>query len=227
MSSNGSKVKEEDLRRVDPITKNQHKAFDAWDDGDNLVLVGSAGTGKTFIAMYLAFEEVLDKKTPYDKVMVIRSVVPVRDMGFLPGTVAEKMEQYETPYKSIADELFDHESAYAKLKNNKLIEFDTTSFIRGRTIDNAIIIVDEMQNLNFHELDSVMTRIGNNCKIIFCGDYLQSDFTYENERDGVMKFLRIVDQLTYFTTIYFGWDDIVRSGVVRDYIMTKEMLGLK
>lgn len=225
--NNSAKVKEEDLLQVDPITKNQTKAFDSWDDGDNLVLVGSAGTGKTFIAMYLALEEVLDKKTVYDKVVILRSVVPVRDMGFLPGTVAEKVEQYETPYKAICDELFNQQTAYNKLKNNNVIEFDTTSFLRGRTINNAIIIVDEMQNLNFHELDSVMTRIGERSKIIFCGDYLQSDFAYENERDGVMKFLRIVDQLNYFTTIYFGWDDIVRSGVVRDYIMTKEMLGIK
>jgi len=225
--NNSAKVKEEDLLQIDPITKNQTKAFDSWDDGDNLVLVGSAGTGKTFIAMYLALEEVLDKKTPYDRVVILRSVVPVRDMGFLPGTVAEKVEQYETPYKSICDELFTQQTSYNKLKNNNVLEFDTTSFLRGRTINNAIIIVDEMQNLNFHELDSVMTRIGERSKIIFCGDYLQSDFLHDNERDGVMKFLRIVDQLNYFTTIYFGWDDIVRSGVVRDYIMTKEMLGIK
>jgi len=222
-----AKVKDTDLVQVYPITKNQQKAFDAWDDGDNLVLAGSAGTGKTFMAMYLALEEVLDKSTGFDKIVLLRSVVPVRDMGFLPGTIEEKKAAYEIPYKGICDELFKESAAYAKLKNNHLIDFETTSFIRGTTFHRTIIIVDEMQNLNFHELDSVMTRVGNHCRIIFCGDYLQSDFTYDNEKDGVMKFLRIVDQLKYFTVVTYGWDDIVRSGLVRDYIMTKEMLGLK
>ena len=222
-----AKVKDTDLIQVHPITKNQQKAFDVWDDGDNLVLAGSAGTGKTFMAMYLALEEVMDKSTGYDKIVLLRSVVPVRDMGFLPGTVEEKKASYEIPYKGICDELFKDPAAYAKLKNNKQTEFETTSFIRGTTFHRTIIIVDEMQNLNFHELDSVMTRVGNHCRIIFCGDYLQSDFTHDNEKDGVMKFLRIVDQLKYFTVVTYGWDDIVRSGLVRDYIMTKEMLGLK
>jgi len=222
-----AKVKDTDLIEFDAITTNQRKVYDAWDDGDNIVMVGSAGTGKTFIALYLALEEVLDKSTQYDKVVIVRSVVPVRDMGFLPGTVEEKKASYETPYKYICEELFRDNAAYSKLKNNKQIDFETTSFIRGTTFHRTIIIVDEMQNLNFHELDSVMTRVGDNCRIVFCGDYLQSDFSSDNERDGVMKFLRIVDQLNYFSVVTFGWDDIVRSGLVRDYIMTKEMLGVK
>jgi len=225
--SNAAKLKDTDLPQFEAITKNQVKVYDAWDDGDNIVMVGSAGTGKTFVALYLALEEILDKSSVYDRVVIIRSVVPVRDMGFLPGTVEEKKASYETPYKYICEELFRDSSAYSKLKNNHQIDFETTSFIRGTTFHRTIIIVDEMQNLNFHELDSVMTRVGENCRIIFCGDYLQSDFTNDNERDGVMKFLRIVDQLNYFSVVTFGWDDIVRSGLVRDYIMTKEMLGVK
>ena len=220
-------VKHEDLFDCSPETDNQQKAFDAWDDGDNLVLAGSAGTGKTFIALYLAMESVLERATPYNKCIIVRSVVPTRDMGYLPGTVEEKKEVFETPYKAIAYELFDDQAAYNKLINSHILEFTTTSFIRGLTIDNSIIIVDEMQNLNFHELDSVITRVGNNCRIIFSGDYHQSDFKDQTERDGIQRFLRVIEQLKNFSVITFGWQDIVRSDFLRDYIMTKEMLGMK
>jgi len=217
----------EDLFEFEPQTGNQQKAWKAWDDGDNLVLAGSAGTGKTFVAMYLALEAVLEKETPYDKVIIVRSVVPTRDMGYLPGTVEEKKEVFETPYKAICHELFGDGAIYNKMVNSHQLEFTTTSFIRGLTIDNSIIIVDEMQNLNFHELDSVITRVGNNCRVIFSGDYHQSDFKDEAERDGVQRFLRIIEQLKNFSVITFGWADIVRSDFLRDYIMTKEMLGMK
>lgn len=223
----GSKVRYEDLLEFEPITGNQKKAFDLWDDDENLILAGSAGTGKTFIAMYLATEAMLERSTPYDKVIVIRSIVSVREVGYLPGKLEEKTAVFEAPYKAIAEELFEDKAAYNKLVNNHQIQFETTSFIRGKTFDRAIIIVDEMQNLNFHELDSVMTRVGENCRVIFCGDYLQTDFERESDRLGINKFLNIIDRMKDFTMIQFGWDDIVRSGVVRDYIMTKEMMGLK
>ena len=217
----------EDLYNYEPQTDNQKRAYDAWDDGDNLVLAGSAGTGKTFVALYLALEAVLERETHYDKVIIVRSVVPTRDMGYLPGTVEEKKEVFETPYKAICYELFNDNAAYNKMVNSHQLEFITTSFIRGLTIDNAVIIVDEMQNLNFHELDSVITRVGNNCRIIFSGDYHQSDFKDEAERNGVQRFLRIVEQLKNFSVVTFCWQDIVRSDFLRDYIMTKEMLGMK
>ena len=220
-------VKHDDLYECVPETDNQQKAFDAWDDGDNLVLAGSAGTGKTFVALYLALESVLERETPYNKVIIVRSVVPTRDMGYLPGTVEEKKEVFETPYKAICQELFNDNAAYNKMINSHQIEFTTTSFIRGLTIDNSIIIVDEMQNLNFHELDSVITRVGENCRVIFSGDYHQSDFKDQTERDGIQRFLRIIEQLRNFSVVTFGWQDIVRSDFLRDYIMTKEMLGMK
>ena len=226
MSKHSTKI--EDIINIEPITENQSKAFDAWNEGDNLVLAGSAGTGKTFIAMYLALQSVLENATSYHKVYIVRSVVPTRDMGYLPGTKEEKVEPFETPYKSICLELFDWDnSAYNKLINSHQMEFMTTSFVRGIQIDNAIVIVDEMQNLNFHELDSVITRIGQDCRIIFSGDYYQSDFKDGHERDGIQRFLRIVERLKHFSVITFGWDDIVRSDFLRDYIMTKEMLGMK
>ena len=226
MSKHSTKI--EDIINIEPITENQSKAFDAWNEGDNLVLAGSAGTGKTFIAMYLALQSVLENATSYHKVYIVRSVVPTRDMGYLPGTKEEKVEPFETPYKSICLELFDWDgAAYNKLINSHQMEFMTTSFVRGMQIDNAIVIVDEMQNLNFHELDSVITRIGQDCRIIFSGDYYQSDFKDAYERDGIQRFLRIVERLKHFSVITFGWDDIVRSDFLRDYIMTKEMLGMK
>lgn len=214
------------LQGYQPITKNQELAFQAWDDGDHLVLAGTAGTGKTFVGLYLALSDLLEPETQYDKIVIIRSVVPTRDQGFLPGTQKEKEEAYAIPYKQICTELFGDPQAYGKMTSAKQLHFESTSFIRGQTFNNALILVDEMQNLNFHELDSVITRVGKNCRIIFCGDYKQSDFKKEDEREGILKFLRIIDHMNDFTTITFGWQDIVRSGLVRDYIMTKEMLGI-
>ena len=225
--SSSSKVKYDDLIEFEPITENQKKACSLWDDGENLVLTGSAGTGKTYLAMALAMETVLERSGSYDQVIIVRSVVPVREIGFLPGKLEEKTAVFEAPYKAICTELFEDKAAWQKLTNAKQVTFETTSFIRGQTMNRAVIIVDEMQNLNFHELDSVTTRIGENCKIIFAGDYLQSDFERESDKLGIMKFLNIVERMTHFSTIQFGWDDIVRSGIVRDYIMTKEMMGLK
>lgn len=223
--NNSMTVRLDDLLQFDPITHNQELAYNAWEEGDNLVLSGSAGTGKTFIGMYLALEDVLDRDTEYDKLFIVRSMVPTRDMGYLPGTKEEKEQAYILPYKAIANEFFGDIASYNKLITGKQIEFMSTSFIRGSTFDNCIMLVDEMQNLTFHELDSIITRVGKNSKIIFCGDYRQSDFKFQDERDGIMKFLNIVEQLKNFTMITFGWEDIVRSDFVRDYIMTKEMLG--
>lgn len=223
--NNSMTVRLDDLLQFDPITSNQEKSYAAWDEGYNLVLTGTAGTGKTFNALYLALEDVLDKDTDYDKLIIVRSMVPTRDMGFLPGTKAEKEDAFTTPYKNICCELFGDKASYNKMLIGGQIQFESTSFIRGTTFDNSIIVVDEMQNLNFHELDSVITRVGRSTKIIFSGDYKQSDFKYEDEKQGIVKFLQIVEQLKNFEIINFGWEDIVRSDFVRDYIMTKEMLG--
>lgn len=220
-------IRIDDLVTIEPITERQKNAFAAWRDGDNMALVGTAGTGKTFLALYLALEEVMDKSTPYDCVRIIRSVVPTRDVGYLPGTIEEKLNAYTGPYRAITSELFKDEKAYDKLLHNKYIAFESTSYIRGLTYDNTIVIVDEMQNLNFHELDSVITRIGHCSKIIFCGDYYQSDFKSENDKKGINTFLNIVEQLKHFTIVDFNWEDIVRSGLVRDYIMTKEWMEIK
>ena len=225
-SHNSLSVKLDDLLDYPPLTKNQERVYESWDDDFNLVLTGSAGTGKTFIAMYLALEQVLDPEVDQTQLVIIRSVVPTREMGFMPGSKEEKEDVFTTPYKNIANELFGEPASWNKLQHRKeTVRFESTSFIRGQTLDNAIIIVDEMQNLNFHELDSVITRVGRNSRIIFCGDYLQSDFKYQDDKDGILKFLNIVEQLKNFDIINFGWEDIVRSDFVRDYIMTKEMLG--
>jgi predicted ribonuclease YlaK len=223
--NSSSTVRFDDLLEVHPITLNQEHVFNAWDQGDNLVLAGSAGTGKTFLALYMAFEEVLEPESVYNEVVVVRSMVPTRDMGFLPGTLEEKQDAYTAPYRAIATELFGDTQSYNRAVASKKIRFESTSFIRGVTIDNAIIVVDEMQNLNFHELDSVITRVGRNTRIIFCGDYRQSDFKWADDKEGINKFLSIVEQLKKFSVVTFGWEDIVRSDFVRDYIMTKEMLG--
>ena len=220
-------IRMEQLRTIEPVTQRQQEAFEAYKSGNNLALVGTAGTGKTFLAMYFALVEILDKGTPYESLHIIRSAVPTREVGFLPGTIEEKLQAFTGPYRAVTADLFEDDRAYEKLVHNKYIEFESTSYIRGITFDDTIVLVEEMQNLNFHELDSIITRVGNNCRIIFCGDYRQTDFKYDDEKIGITKFLNITDQLKNFTTINFGWEDIVRSDFVRDYIMTKEMLGIE
>lgn len=219
-------IRLDDLPELEPITENQHLACEAWDDGDNLILSGSAGTGKTFLALSLAIEEVLDKETEYDKLTIVRSIVPTRDIGFLPGNEEEKKDAYTAPYRGIFTEMFQDKEAWQKLSVAGSVSFESTSFIRGVTFNNTIIVVDEMQNLTFHELDSVITRIGENCKIIFCGDFHQSDFRFEDEKEGLPQFINLIEQVKNFTMVSFDWKDIVRSGIVRDYIMTKEMQGI-
>ena len=218
------KIKLEDMIEIEPLTPNQVKAFKAYEKNKSLVLAGSAGTGKTFMALSMALEDVLDKETSFDKVVIVRSIVPTRDIGFLPGNEEEKKDAYTGPYRSAFTELFEDPEAWDKLKNSHKVEFLSTSFIRGMTLQNSVVIIDEMQNLTFHELDSVITRIGQNCKFIMCGDYYQSDFDKERDKNGILKFLEIIEQLRNFEVIEFTWEDIVRSDFVRDYIMTKEML---
>jgi len=220
------RLKAEHLQRVDPLSDNQSKAFHGYHKGKNLVLSGSAGTGKTFIAMYLALREVLEKDSPYKKVVIIRSIVPTRDIGFLPGDEEEKKEAYMLPYIEICHELFNDKLAFKKLQDHDQIEFLSTSFIRGTTLNDAIIILDEMQNCVFRELDTVITRVGSRAKFIMCGDYYQSDFDKDKDRIGILNFLKIVDSMNSFAHVEFTWADIVRSDFVRDYIVTKESLKI-
>jgi predicted ribonuclease YlaK len=212
------------LLTYDPITENQRTAYDAWDEGDHLVLCGSAGTGKTFVGMYLALQDVLDKSYPQEKLIIVRSVVPTREMGYLPGSIEEKVDAYTAPYRAAATELFNETGAYDVLEKQGVINFMSTSFIRGVTLDECIILVDEMQNLTYHELDSIITRVGRNSRIIFSGDYYQSDLIKESDKKGILDFMNIIEMMNNFTTVEFGWPDIVRSDFVRDYIMTKEIV---
>ena len=215
----------DEIEPVEPYTENQQKAFDAWENGHNLVMAGSAGTGKTFMALYFALKALTENPDLYRKVMIIRSMVPTRDAGFLPGNKQEKEEPYKLPYKNLCDEIFGYEGAWGKLVATRKIEFETTSYIRGATFDQTILVIDEMQNMNFHELDSVITRVGEDCRIIFAGDHKQTDFKYEDDKEGLIKFLSIIETMRAFRVVQFGWADIVRSEFVRDYIMTKEMMG--
>ena len=225
--SNSLKVSADELEQHEPITDTQEKAFKYWGENYNLVLSGSAGTGKTFVAIYLALTELFKNPDIYRELIIIRSIVPTREIGFLPGNEDEKKQAYTTPYQSLFFDLFGYEQAWNKLITQRRVKFESTSFIRGSTFDNAIIIVDEMQNCNFHELDSIVTRVGEDCRIIFSGDFYQTDFKNEEEKNGLIKFLAIVEQMRFFRLVEFGWEDIVRSDLVRDYIMTKEMLKVK
>ena len=214
------------LKHVEPLTENQKLTFEQYDNGKNLLLHGIAGTGKSFLSIYLSLQTILSDSSRYKKLIIVRSVVPTRDMGFLPGNNKEKAKVYEAPYQAIFSELFERGDAYEYLKNKNLVDFISTSFIRGITINDAIIVVDEIANMTLHELDSVITRVGKNCKIVFCGDFRQSDFTKEHERNGLTDFMRIIERMKSFSFVDFTEQDIVRSSMVKEYIIMKDRLKI-
>ena len=219
------------MTEIKPLTDNQKTIFEKYSEGQNLLLHGAAGTGKTFITMYLALQEVLDESSAYDKIYIVRSLVPTREIGFLPGDHEDKSYLYQIPYKNMIRYMFSmpddnsFEMLYDNLKAQDTISFWSTSFIRGTTFDNAIVIDDEFSNLNLHELDSMITRIGEDCKIMFCGDITQTDLTRENEKTGVSDFISILQEMKEFTCVEFGIDDIVRSGLVKSYLISKLTMG--
>lgn len=213
------------IKTFSPKTINQQKIFKSYRANNNLFIHGIAGTGKTFLSLYLSLDEVLETQK-YKKVVIVRSVVPTRDMGFLPGNKKEKMKEYEAPYSCICNELFGRGDAYELLKNKNIIEFIPTSFIRGITLSDSIIIVDEAQNLSGHECDSVITRIGHDSKIIFCGDFRQTDLRFRDEKQGFIDFMEIIQNMNHFDHIEMMEQDIVRGPLVKEYIITKNKLGL-
>ena len=220
------------LRDIDPLTENQQKLFESYSEGKNIIAYGAAGTGKTFITLYKALCDVLEPSTPYEKIYIVRSLVSTREIGFLPGDHEDKSTLYQIPYKNMVKYMFelpsaaDFEMLYGNLKAQETISFWSTSFIRGTTFDRAIIIVDEFQNLNFHELDSIMTRVGENTKIMFCGDATQTDLIKQNERNGIVDFMRVLRLMSSIDIIEFGVEDIVRSGLVKEFILAKMELNL-
>ena len=227
-------VKIDDLVTIKPITDNQEVAFEAFKkDNKELFLHGAAGTGKTFISLYLALEKVLDPSTPYECVYLIRSAVPTREIGFLPGDEEDKTALYQIPYQNMVQFMFEQPSdqaftmLYDRLKAQGSVMFLTTSYLRGITLDNSIIIVDECQNLNFHELDTIMTRVGQDSKIIFSGDFFQSDLTKNVDKDGMPRFMDIIAEMEEFASVEFNIGDIVRSGLVRSYLISKTKKGVE
>ena len=230
--SKKKEISSSDLVEVKPITDNQKLVFESYKKGLNQFLFGCAGTGKTFVSLYLAFQEVLKNETPYERVVVVRSLIPTREIGFLPGDEEDKAALYQVPYSNMVQFMFKqpNEQAfsmlYDRLKAQGSFYFLSTSFLRGLTFDNSIIIVDECQNLNFHELDTIITRVGQDSKIIFCGDFMQTDLTKMNERNGLHDFLRILEEMKQFNCVEFDIGDIVRSGFVRDYLIQKTKLGI-
>lgn len=216
------KVKYEDLRNIQPKTQNQRLFFDLYNQQSTAMLLhGVAGTGKTFISMYKALEEVLDPTTDYERLVVVRSAVPSRDIGHLPGDEKEKTEVYTLPYVEICDDLFNHIQPFLRMQEQKTVHFLITSFVRGITLDNSVIIVDECQNMTDMELNSIMTRIGKNSKIIFCGDFRQTDLNKKNDMSGLQKFIAIADMMPSFKTVEFSVNDIVRSKLVKEYILAR------
>ena len=226
-------IRIDNMVTVKPITDNQKKAFDAYKKGKNLFLYGAAGTGKTFVSMYLALQETLRNETPYDTVYMVRSAVPTREIGFFPGDEEDKTALFQVPYQNMVKFMFEQpneiafNNLYDKLKNQGSLMFLTTSFLRGITLDNAVIIVDECQNLTFHELDTIVTRVGQDSKIIFCGDFFQTDLLKSSDKSGMVNFMKILDNMNSFENIEFTIGDIVRSGFVKEYLINKIRMGIE
>ena len=225
-------VNSEYLVNIEPITENQKILFNSYNEGKNIISYGAAGTGKTFVTLYNALKNVLDDSTPYEKIYIVRSLVATREIGFLPGDHEDKSDIYQVPYKHMVKYMFqmssdaDFEMLYGNLKAQDTIKFWSTSFLRGTTLDRSIVIVDEFQNLNFHELDSIMTRVGEDSKIFFCGDASQTDLQKTNEKNGIVDFMKIIRSMPSFDVIEFGIDDIVRSGIVKEYLIAKLEMGM-
>ena len=224
-------VSSEYLINIEPLTDNQKRLFESYQNNKQVVSYGAAGTGKTFITLFNALKDVLNENSVYEKIYIVRSLVATREIGFLPGDYEDKSDIYQVPYKHMVKYMFqmpsdaDFEMLYGNLKAQDTIKFWSTSFLRGTTLDNAIVIVDEFQNLNFHELDSIMTRVGENSKICFCGDATQTDLQKTNEKNGIVDFIKILITMPSFDLIEFGIDDIIRSGIVKEYIIAKMQLG--
>jgi predicted ribonuclease YlaK len=224
-------INSDHMKEIAPLTPAQEKVFEEYSKQKNLFLYGAAGTGKTFVSLYLALKDVMNEKTPYEKVYMVRSLVSTREIGFLPGDHEDKSSLYQIPYKNMVKYMFEmpddasFEALYGNLKGQGTVSFWSTSFIRGTTLDDCIIIVDESQNLNFHELDSIITRVGQNSKIIFCGDVQQTDLVKTNERNGILNFMSILQTMEEFSMVEFGIEDIVRSGLIRSYLISKLNLG--
>ena len=232
MAKKNKEISSNNLIKVKPITEGQKTVFETYKKGQNQFLFGCAGTGKTFVSLYLAMQDVLNLQTKYDKVILVRSLIPTREIGFLPGDEEDKAALYQVPYQNMVKFMFEQPNEqsfnmlYDKLKNQGSLYFLSTSFLRGLTFDNSIIIVDECQNLNFHELDTITTRVGQDSKIIYCGDFSQTDLLNQNERNGLHDFLRILEEMQEFNCVEFNIGDIVRSGFVRNYLIQKTKLGM-
>ena len=226
-------INTDSMVKVEPLTENQKKIFKAWDEGKHLFIYGAAGTGKTFCALYKGLYDCLKTTPSYERVYLVRSLVATREIGFLPGDHEDKAALYQIPYKNMVKYMFERgsdeefEMLYSGLRNQNTVKFWSTSFLRGVTLDNAIVIIDEMQNLNFHELDSIITRVGENTRIVFAGDAVQTDLIKDRERNGIHDFMRILEKMPEdFEMIEMGVDDICRSGLVRNYIIAKNTAGL-
>ena len=232
MAKKNKEISSSNLLKIKPITESQKTVYETWKKGQNQFLFGCAGTGKTFVSLYLAMQDVLNLQTKYEKVVLVRSLIPTREIGFLPGDEEDKAALYQVPYQNMVQFMFEqpNEQAfkmlYDRLKSQGSLYFLSTSFLRGLTFDNTIIIVDECQNLNFHELDTITTRVGQDSRIVFCGDFFQTDLLKTGDKNGLHDFLRILEEMKDFNCTEFNIGDIVRSGFVRDYLIQKTKLGI-
>lgn len=226
--NSNNKVQNFDLCSIQPITDNQELVFDHYADGVNLFLLGCAGTGKSFISVYLALKEILDMRTKRNRLVIIRNTQSSKDQGFLPGDIKQKAAVFEAPYKAICSDLFHRDDAYEILKQKGVVEFHTTSYLRGTTIDDAIILVDETQNMSYQEIRTVLTRVGDESRIIICGDTKQDDLTSERfkEQSGIYDVMKVFGSMDGIEQVVFNVDDIVRSGFVREFIRTEHELGI-
>lgn len=217
---------QKDCIDVVPLTDRQQDAFKCWFQRDDscLAMIGSAGVGKTFLAMYLGINDVLNPTTRQKQLIIVRSCVPTRQTGFLPGTQEEKEEIYQLPYVDVFATLFKRKSTYKDMVDAGLVKFVSTSYVRGMTFDNAIVVVDEVQSMTRHEVDSIATRLGDNSRLLMIGDGYQNDLHAKRgtEISGFDYFVSMAAHIDLFDTVQFTHDDIVRSHFVKQWLIEAE-----
>ncbi|MGH9803982.1 MAG: PhoH family protein [Candidatus Acidiferrales bacterium] len=206
-------------KAVTPKSHNQRAYMDAMDARDMVFAIGPGGTGKTYLAVAMAVSALLAKKV--DRIILVRPAVEAGErLGFLPGTLQEKIDPYMRP---LYDALYDLLEAdkLARFLEKGVIEVAPLAFMRGRTLNSSFVILDEAQNTTSEQMKMFLTRLGFNSKAVITGDITQIDLP-ANRRSGLIEALEVVGQIAEIAIVRFNERDVVRHNLVQQIIKAYE-----
>jgi phosphate starvation-inducible PhoH-like protein len=203
-----------------PRNEAQERYLETIDDNIVTFGIGPAGTGKTYLAMFQALTYHWDKKsTDIKRIILTRPIVEAGErLGFLPGLLEDKMDPYMRPLYDSLYEMVGIQDGKSKVTNGS-IEIAPIAFMRGRTFKDAFVILDEAQNCTYEQLKMVLTRLGENTKLVISGDMSQSDL---NGKSGLGRMVDAVEGTNNVGVTRFGSQDVVRSEIVRDILTSIE-----